>query len=146
MKNKILLTGLLIFFFSATMIFAQSNYKQLMSKEGVSFFVNENLQEADGKQPLAVRIINSNAWEVEVEWIYHLWYNGNCRSCMVKEPDNFYFKKIKILANGKFEHDYSFIDKDGMQILKKFNKSNLTKIEFADVCVVKIEPNKNQVK
>lgn len=121
---------------------AASGYKLATEKSGVSIYYNDVKEGATDIQPLSVAFRNANPSAVEIEWIYHVWYNGNCRSCMVTEPDNFYHKKMILKPGSQKVINFNQPDKDGLVLYKKYKNSILTKLEFANLKVklVKNDP------
>ena len=115
-----------------------NGYKLVSEKSGVNFYYQDIKDDSGEMQPLSIALYNTNNTAVEVEWVYHIWYNGNCRSCMISEPDNFYYKKMVLKPGSKKVLNYSSPDKDGLVLYKRYKNSFLTKIEFAQVKVTVI--------
>ncbi|MBU0488536.1 MAG: hypothetical protein KKA07_07330 [Bacteroidetes bacterium] len=88
---------------------------------------------------IVYRFENTTSNTVSISWSNKLWYNGNCRTCIVSDNSGIYNKTITLtpgqIISGETEKDIS----SGLLIIQKTadRKKVLSKFEISDITITK---------
>ena len=132
---KILFTFLTTLFVSTAMC---QEWKLIHSENGVNIYQKEadcEIRNVPDEKRYLIKIENTNASAVDVEWDTKIWYNDNCINCNSNSAENHHSFRVEANSNlaGNCESTESalyvfrsFIDLKSPTKLTKYELQNVT--------------------
>lgn len=134
-KNKIFFIAIVTSFFLFNSMSPKEDWKLYKSIDGVSIYtkVESHLLNNIKTNYRIFKYINNNRYSVTVTWKLNLWYNGVCRACDLKSPNE--YEMNLILKSGETQTGNAgnkskifsvFHSAEGMAPLDKFEFEKLS--------------------
>lgn len=150
MKTLFLSLASILFFSSFTLFAGNDEWTLYKTENGVQVFskvipctTKADPNYADPNQEFLIfKIVNTNKNKMSVSWNYEVWYDGNCRTCGIKDKNNSeYAHKITLKGGETIEGNCQSDLKSGLMLFngfqKKENSKKLSKFEMSNLTVSK---------
>lgn len=116
------------------------NWQLYKTQDGVQVYYKLNecndIHNGIHKQVIAIKLVNTNSYEVRIQWKNELWYNDNCYTCG-QDKENY----VKRMLNPDESLESNCDTNVDLNIFVKYlnynDKPELKKFEFKNIKVIK---------